>query len=313
VSSVVVYLRLMKIILTGGTGLIGGELSQRLVREGHRLTSLVREARSSSNVATTFVRWDVERGEIENASQLEGHDAVVHLAGESVADGRWTRDKKRRIRDSRVKGTRLLVETLARLRQPPGVFLSASAIGFYGTDRSDEILTEESSPGEDFLAGVCRQWEAEALRAKDFGARVVLLRTGIVLSEKGGALAKMLPIFKMGIGGKLGSGRQFMSWIALTDEVGVICFALENETVRDAVNLTAPHPVTNAEFTETMGRLLSRPTFLRVPRFGLHLALGEMGETALGSLRVLPNKLEAAGYEFEFAELEGALPALLPL
>jgi uncharacterized protein (TIGR01777 family) len=300
----------MEVILTGGTGLIGSELTRRLVREGHRVTSLVRTAKSSSNAATRFVRWDVERGQIENEPQLEAHDAVIHLAGESVADGRWTNKKKQRIRDSRVKGTRLLVEALARLHQPPRVLLSASAIGFYGVDRGDEILTEENPPGQDFLAGVCREWEGEALRAKDFGVRVALLRTGIVLSEKGGALAKMLPIFKSGIGGKLGSGRQFMSWISLTDEVGAICFALENETMRGAINLVAPHPVRNAEFTEIIKHVLGRPAFLRVPRFALHLALGEMAETALASLRVRPAKLEAAGYRFEFAELEAAL---LPL
>ncbi|MDB6147453.1 MAG: epimerase [Spartobacteria bacterium] len=297
----------MKIAITGGTGLIGSELTKSLIREGHQLTSLVREAKLSPDDPTIFVRWDIERGEIESPSKLEAHDAVIHLAGESVAEGRWTEEKKRRIHDSRVKGTRLLVETLVRLKQPPKILLSASAIGFYGADRSDEILTEESSPGADFLAGVSREWEAGALRAKDFGARVVLLRTGIVLSPDGGALRKMLPLFKMGIGGKLGSGRQFMSWIALKDEIAAIRFALVNETVGDAINLTAPHPVTNAEFTETIGRVLSRPTFLRVPPFALRLALGEMAATALGSLRVLPKRLEAAGYQFEFTELENAL------
>jgi len=297
----------MKIILTGGTGLIGRELTTALARDGHQLTSLVREVKSPANHATTFARWDIERGEIEDASQLEAQDAVIHLAGESVAEGRWTEDKKRRIRDSRVKGTRLLVETLARLHQPPKTLVSASAIGFYGADRGDESLTEESGPGSDFLAGVCREWETEAGRAKDFGARVVLLRTGIVLSARGGALGKMLPIFKIGMGGKLGDGRQLMSWISLADEIAAIRFALENKSVHDALNLTAPRPVTNAEFAETMGRMLSRPAFLRVPPFALRLALGEMAATVLGSLRVLPNKLEAAGYQFQFPELENAL------
>jgi uncharacterized protein (TIGR01777 family) len=297
----------MKIIITGGTGLIGRELSRALTRDGHQLTSLVREVKSPSNNSITFARWDIERGEIENPSKLEAHDAAIHLAGESVAEGRWSEDKKRRIRDSRVKGTRLLVETLARLQQPPATLLSASAIGFYGIDRGEEPLSEESGPGGDFLAGVCREWETEALRAEAFGARVVLLRTGIVLSAQGGALGKMLPIFKLGIGGKLGSGRQFMSWISLTDEIAAIRFALENGTVRGALNLTAPRPVTNVEFTETLGRVVSRAAFLNVPRFALRLALGEMAATALGSLRVLPKKLEAAGYRFAFPELEGAL------
>lgn len=297
----------MKIIITGGTGLIGTELTQTLQRDGHQLTSLVRNVKSSPTQGATVVRWDVERGEIENASQLEGHDAVIHLAGESVAEGRWTAERKRRIRDSRVKGTRLLVDALARLNARPRIFLSASATGFYGSDRSAETLTEASAPGGDFLAQVCREWEAEAMRADDFGARVVLLRTGIVLSSKGGALTKMLPIFKMGAGGRLGHGRQFMSWIALADEIGAIRFALENETVREAMNLTAPHPVTNAEFTETLGRVLSRPTLLPVPPFALRLAFGEMGATVLGSLRVLPTRLEAAGYRFELPELDAAL------
>ncbi len=297
----------MKIIITGGTGLIGTELTQTLQRDGHQLTSLVRNVKSSPTQGATVVRWDVERGEIENASQLEGHDAVIHLAGESVAEGRWTAERKRRIRDSRVKGTRLLVDALARLNARPRIFLSASATGFYGSDRNAETLTEASAPGGDFLAQVCREWEAEAMRADDFGARVVLLRTGIVLSSKGGALTKMLPIFKMGAGGRLGHGRQFMSWIALADEIGAIRFALENETVREAMNLTAPHPVTNAEFTETLGRVLSRPTLLPVPPFALRLAFGEMGATVLGSLRVLPTRLEAAGYRFELPELDAAL------
>jgi uncharacterized protein len=299
-----------RFIITGATGLIGGELTQQLAREGHHLTTLVRTAKTPADDATTFVRWDVERGEIEDASQLEGCDAAIHLAGESFAEGRWTEEKKRRIRDSRVKGTRLLVETLERLNRTPKVVLSASAIGFYGADRGDEILTEESAPGAEFLAGVCREWEAEALRANDFGARVVLLRTGIVLSARGGALGKMLPVFKMGLGGKLGSGRQWMSWISLADEVAAVRFALENEAVRGAVNLTAPHPVTNAEFTQTVGRALSRPAFLRLPSFVPHLVLGEMAAMALGSLRVLPKKLEAAGYRFECADLATALRRL---
>jgi hypothetical protein len=300
----------MKIIITGGTGLIGRELTQTLTRDGHQLTSLVRDVKSQSSHGGTFLKWNVERAQIEDTLKLDNHDAVIHLAGQSVAEGRWTEERKRRIRDSRLKGTRLLIETLAGLNHPPKIFLSASAIGFYGTDRGEEILTEESKPGGGFLAGVCRDWEAEAVRAKDFGARVVLLRTGIVLSTSGGALGKMLPVFKMGLGGKLGGAKQFMSWIALMDEIGAIRFALENETVRDAINLTAPYPVTNAEFTETMGRVLSRPTFLRVPAPVLRLALGEMGATILGSLRVLPKRLETAGYQFQFAELENALRAL---
>lgn len=299
----------MRIIITGGTGLIGAKLSEALVRDGHQLMSLVRTAQTSSGSANamTFLRWDIEGAVIEDSSKLEGHDAVVHLAGENVAGGRWTAERKRRIRDSRVRGTRLLVDTLARLNAPPTLFVSASATGFYGADRGDETLTEESAPGEDFLAGVCREWEAEALRANVFGARVVLLRTGIVLSPTGGALAKMLPVFKLGTGGKLGSGQQVMSWIALVDEIAAIRFALGNEGVRGPINLTAPHPVTNVEFTQTLGRVLSRPTVFAVPRIALRLAFGELAETVLGSLRVLPRNLEAAGFRFEFSNLESAL------
>ena len=297
----------MRIIITGGTGLIGGELTDALVRDGHQFTSLVRNARTSSAAATAFLSWDVERGHIEDASRLEGHDAVIHLAGENVAGGRWTAERKRRIRDSRVKGTRLLVDTLKRLKAPPKVFLSGSATGFYGSDRGAETLTEESAPGDDFLAGVCREWEAEALRAQEFGARVVLLRTGIVLSRNGGALAKMLPVFKMGLGGKLGDGRQVMSWIAMPDEIAAIRFALTNEGIRGPINLTAPDPVTNVEFTKTLGRVLSRPTLFAVPGFALRLAVGELADTVLGSLRVLPANLEAAGFRFEFPDFENAL------
>ena len=255
----------MRIIITGGTGLIGTELIESLRRDGHEVTSLVRNTRSAPGGVATLVRWDVERGEIENPAQLEAHDAVIHLAGENVAAGRWTEERKRRIRDSRVKGTRLLVDTLSRLDAPPKVFLSASATGFYGSDRGAETLMETSTRGDDFLADVCRDWEAEALRAQDFGARVVLLRTGMVLSPKGGALAKMLPVFKMGVGGKLGDGRQVMSWIAIADEIAAIRFALANENLSGPINLTAPHPVTNLEFTQTLGRVLSRPTLLAVP------------------------------------------------
>ena len=296
----------MRIVITGGTGLIGTELSEALVRDGHQLTSLVRSS-SKSIDAVTFLRWDVERGEIDDASKLEGHDAVIHLAGENVAGGRWTAERKRRIRDSRVNGTRLLVETLSRLNAPPKVFLSASATGIYGTDRGDETLTEESAAGDDFLADVCREWEAEARRAENFDARVVLLRTGIVLSPKGGALAKMLPVFKAGLGGKLGDGRQVMSWIAIADEIAAIRFALGNAGVRGPINLTAPHPVTNLDFTQTLGRVLSRPTIFAVPRFALRLGFGELADAVLGSLRVLPRNLEAAGFRFEFPNLDNAL------
>jgi uncharacterized protein len=300
----------MRLIISGATGLIGSELTRQLTREGHHVTILVRSGKPANSSATAFVHWDIERDKIEQPSQLENHDAVIHLAGESVAKGRWTSEKKRLIRDSRVKATRLLVETLARLNRPPTSFLSASAIGFYGNDRGDEILTEDSAPGNEFLAGVCREWEAEALRVQDFGARVVQLRTGIVLSGKGGALGNLLPIFRMGLGGKLGNGCQWMSWISMADEVAAIRFALESSSVHGPLNLTAPAPVTNAEFTKTLAGVLSRPGFVLVPAFALRLALGEMAGIALGSLRVLPDKLHAAGYQFKNPDLQSALREL---
>jgi uncharacterized protein (TIGR01777 family) len=304
----------MKIIITGSSGLIGSALAAQLIGEGFTLTCLLRGAKKEHPAfsSASVVRWDVERGAIENPAQLEAHDAVIHLAGENVADGRWTSEKKRRIRDSRVRGTRLLVETLARLQEPPRIFLSASAVGFYG-NRGSEILTEESAVGADFLARVCQDWEAEAERAQRlFGARVVLLRTGVVLSARGGALAKLLPVFKLGGGGKIGDGRQFMSWIALDDEIGAIRHALHDAAINGALNLTAPHPVTNREFTETLARVLERPALFTVPVFALRLVYGEMSEeTILTSQRALPQKLTQSGYEFLYPQLEPALRHLL--
>ena len=302
----------MKIIVTGSTGLVGTALVRSLLSEGHQVTRLVRgDSQTFSAPGTAAVRWDPSKGTVE-AAELEGHDAVVHLAGEPVAGGRWTDEKKRRIRDSRVKSTKLLAETLAGLREKPKVLVSASAIGFYG-NRGGEVLHEESASGEDFLSEVCRDWEKAALPASQAGIRVVHLRIGIVLSADGGALAQMLTPFKLGIGGRMGSGAQYMSWVALDDVVGIIEHALKDEQVRGPVNTVAPAPVTNAEFAKAMGHVLSRPALLPMPAFALRLALGrEMADALLlGGARVEPARLKATGYQFAYPDLEGALRHVL--
>ncbi|MBI5685167.1 MAG: TIGR01777 family protein [Verrucomicrobia bacterium] len=280
----------MKILLTGSGGLVGSALIPRLTVGGHGITRL-----SHSQP------WP----------ELAGHDAVVHLAGENIATGRWTPEKKARIRDSRVQVTRRLCDTVARLASPPRVVICASAVGCYG-NRGDELLREESAPGTGFLAEVCRDWEAATKPAADAGIRVVNLRFGVILSAAGGALAKMLTPFKLGVGGVIGDGRQWMSWVALDDAVGVIGDALANDALRGPVNVVAPQPVTNREFTTALGRVLRRPTMFPAPAFALRLALGEMADALLlSSQRVEPAKLVASGYRFRFPELEGALRHLL--
>jgi uncharacterized protein (TIGR01777 family) len=301
----------MKVIITGATGLIGAALVRALMAEGHSITRLVRgESRATGASDVSEVRWNPDAGTIE-AERLEGHDAAVHLAGEPIAEGRWTDEKKRRIRESRVQGTRLISETLAGLTSKPEVLVSASAIGFYG-DRGDEVLTEESASGDDFLSEVCREWEKATLAASQAGIRVVHLRTGIVLSREGGALAKMLTPFKLGVGGRIGSGRQYMSWIDIEDEVGVIRHALMDKSLRGPVNTVAPHPVTNNEFTKTLGRVLGRPTVFPMPAFAARLAFGEMADALLlAGQRVEPARLKASGYTFAYPELESSLHHVL--
>jgi uncharacterized protein (TIGR01777 family) len=245
-----------------------------------------------------------------DVSALEGIDAVVHLAGENIA-ARWTATQKAKIRDSRVRGTQLLCETLARLSSPPQVLVSASAIGYYG-DRGEEILTEESPPGRGFLPEVCRAWEAATEAAKQRGMRVVILRLGMVLSAAGGALAKMLPPFRLGLGGMVGSGRQYMSWIALDDVVGTIQHAIVTDALQGPTNAVAPQAVTNQEFTRTLGKALGRPTLLPLPAFAARLMFGEMAdELLLASTRVQPTKLLGSGYRFRYPELEDALRHVL--
>ncbi|MBI3300786.1 MAG: TIGR01777 family protein [Deltaproteobacteria bacterium] len=297
----------MKILVTGASGLVGSALVPFLTTGGHAVTRLVR---SQPRTGAAEVRWDPEAGILDTAS-LAGVDAVVHLAGENIAAGRWTAERKARIRDSRVKGTKTLCETLARLAQPPTVLVSASATGYYG-DRGEELLREESASGSGFLAEVCRAWEAATEPAVQKGIRVVLLRIGIVLSPAGGALAKMLLPFKMGVGGVIGSGEQYMSWIGLDDVVGAIHHALMADTLRGPVNAVAPDAVTNREFTKTLGWVLGRPTVFPLPVFAARLAFGEIAdELLLASTRVEPARLAATEYQFRHPDLEGALRYLL--
>jgi uncharacterized protein (TIGR01777 family) len=256
------------------------------------------------------VPWDPAARSIATPG-LEGLDAVVHLAGESIASGRWTAEKKARIRNSRVQGTQVLCEAFGQLARPPQVLVSASAIGYYG-DRGTTVLREESRPGSDFLAEVCRAWEAATAPAVQRGIRVVLLRFGVVLSANGGALAKMLLPFKLGLGGVIGSGQQYMSWIALDDVIGAIQHALSTESLHGPANAVAPHPVTNREFTKTLGRVLRRPTLVPLPAFAARLAFGEMADALLlASQRVEPGRLLQSGYVFRYPELENALRHLL--
>jgi hypothetical protein len=296
----------MHVVVSGSRGLVGSALVPFLTTGGHRVTRLVRGEPAGPDETA----WDPARGLVD-ASRLDGVDAVVHLAGENIAAGRWTPARKAEIRRSRVDGTRALCEALARLPNPPRVLVSASAVGYYG-DRGAEVLTEESGPGNGFLTEVCREWEAATAPASRAGIRVVTLRFGMVLSPCGGALRKLLLPFRLGVGGRLGDGRQFTSWIALDDAVGAIHHALCEESVRGPVNAVAPGPVSNAEFTRALARLLRRPALLPVPAFAARLAFGEMADALLlAGARVLPARLQASGYRFRFPELEGALRHLL--
>ena len=283
--------------------MIGQALSAHLTRSGN---SLIRVVRRPVRPDESAVRWDPEAGAID-AEGLEGADAVVNLAGAGIGDSRWNDDRKRVLVESRTRSTALLARVLAGLDRKPRVFVSASAIGLYG-ERGDEILTEQSPPGDDFLASLCMRWEAETSPAAEAGIRVACARTGIVLSTQGGALPKLLPLFKLGLGGKFGSGAQWWSWITLDDEVRAIAWLLDNE-IRGPVNLTAPAPVTNREFTRVLGTVLSRPARVSVPRFGPKLLLGcERADALLfTSARVRPEALKSSGFAFAHATLEAGL------
>lgn len=297
----------MNIAVTGASGLVGSALVPFLTSAGHRVVRLVR---SLPRAESEGVQWDPDRG-IKDLALLEGLDAAVHLAGANIAEGRWTPERKRLIRKSRVAGTRNLTETLLRLSTPPKVLLCASAIGYYG-DRGDEVLGEESVAGTGFLPEVCKEWEKATHLAEERGVRVIHARLGMVLASHGGALAKMLPPFRFGVGGVLGDGTQYMSWIALDDVVGALHHALVTEQLIGAVNLVAPHAVTNREFTKTLGRILGRPTLLPFPAFAARLAFGEMADALLfSSARVEPRQLLATGYAFRYGVLDAALRHVL--
>jgi len=298
----------MRVAVSGSTGLVGSEVVTVLSSAGHEVVRLVRRVPAPGEKA---VRWNPKEGVVDGM-EIEGLDAVVHLAGENIASGRWNAARKAAIRDSRVTGTRLLCETLAGLARPPKTLVCASAVGYYG-DRGEETLTEGSPPGTGFLAEVCREWEAASAPAARKGIRVVALRIGMVLSPKGGALARMLPLFRAGLGGVIGSGRQYVSWVALEDLAGIVLHALRSGELRGPVNAVAPVPVTNREFTEALGKALSRPTPLPVPAFALRLAVGrEMADALLlASARVVPKRLLDTGYAFRSPELEPALRHLL--
>ncbi|MGI8918628.1 MAG: TIGR01777 family oxidoreductase [Pyrinomonadaceae bacterium] len=296
----------MRIVISGSHGLVGKALIKALEADGHEIYRLVRHAPNSEKE----IEWSPDRYSIA-ISRIEGFDAVYHLAGESIASGRWNDEKKRKIRESRTKGTKLLADALANLSAPPKTLISASATGYYG-DRGDELLTETSPPGKGFLADVCTEWEQATEHARVKGVRVVNTRFGIILDKEGGALAKMLTPFRMGIGGRIGDGKQWMSWIALDDVIGALKFALNEESMNSPVNFVAPNPVTNAEFTKTLGRVLSRPTLFPIPEFGVRLAFGEMADALLlSSQRVEPAILKQSGFKFRFADLPSTLQAVL--
>lgn len=297
----------MDVVISGASGMIGAALSASLQADGHRVLRLVRGGVTGGDA----IGWDPAAGRID-APALEGVDAVVNLAGEGIGEKRWSDEQKREIRESRLRGTAALAGAIASREHKPRVFVSGSAVGYYG-DRGDEILTESSAPGTDYLAEVCVAWEAETRPATEAGVRTVLTRTGIVLDKTGGALARMLLPFKLGVGGKQGSGKQWMSWISLADHIGALRHAIDNDAVSGPANLVSPNPVTNADFAHTLGGVMYRPTILPTPLFPLKARFGaELVESLLlAGQRAEPTRLMATGYEFTFASLDAALRAIL--
>ncbi len=296
-----------RVAVLGATGLLGGALRQTLRAKGAEVIGFSRSERSG---AGQWARWNPDAGEIDRDA-LGGVQVVVNLAGEDLSQGRWTRDRKQRLWDSRIKSTELLASTLAALDTPPRVLVNASAIGFYG-DRGDEAVDEASAPGDGFLSELCRAWEAATEPAREAGVRVVLMRYGVILTPSGGALARMLGPFRLGVGGRLGAGTQRFPWIALPDAVGATRFVMTREEIEGPVNVVAPESVTNRQLTDTLGAVLRRPTVLPVPSFALSLAMGEMArEAVLAGANVRPRQLEVSGYRFEFPRLQDALGAMV--
>jgi uncharacterized protein (TIGR01777 family) len=297
----------MKILVTGSSGLVGSDLVPYLKKEGHEIKKLVRSAIVTEDGA---ICWDPQHCEV-NPDDFEGYDVLINLAGENIASGRWTPEKKRKIKDSRVLGTHIICELLARLKDPPKLVINASAVGFYG-NRDDELLHEGSSPGTGFLSEVCQEWEAATEPAEKRGIRVVKIRLGVVLSPKGGVLARLLTPFKWGVGGVVGSGKQYMSWIHIQDLAEAIEFIIDNETISGPVNLVAPEAVTNRKFTKTLGQVLHRPTIFPLPAPIARLALGEMAdELLLSSTRVSPDVLLQHNFSFNYPTLKEALVNLI--
>src|SRR5579884_1712991 len=304
----------MNILMTGASGLVGSALVKTLVEEGHTISRLVRsENQPARNMRGVIdIPWDPRTGEISNSANADvsqiysSTDAVINLAGAPIAGGRWTEKRKALLRSSRIDTTRSLVRAIANMKKRPKVLISASAIGYYG-DRGDEVLTENSAPGTDFLGIVAKTWEEEALKAEELGLRVVRARLGVVLARDGGALPQMMRAFKFGLGGKLGSGCQWMSWITLEDVVGIVRMALATDDLRGAINFVSPEPVRNTDFASALGRAMHRPSILAAPAFGLKIVMGEMSDIVLASTRVIPQALQQHGYSFLHTDLDEAL------
>jgi uncharacterized protein (TIGR01777 family) len=299
----------MKLVISGASGFIGSALVQRLSQRSDSLKLLSRKPRSPAGASNReWLVWEpgVPGGWEES---VDGADGVVNLAGEGIAEKRWTERQKELIRSSRIDSTRALVQAIAKAKEKPKFLINASAVGYYGP-RGDETLTEESAPGKDYLARVCLSWEAEAKKAQDYGVRVALLRTGIVLGKGRGALAKMVTPFKFFVGGRLGSGKQWMPWIHIEDEIGLIFFLIENSSAQGNFNATAPNPVTMEEFCKVLGKVLNRPSWAPVPASVLTLLLGEMADLVLAGQKALPQAAQKSGYEFKYPNLLGALESL---
>ena len=299
----------MRTLVTGATGFVGRRLLSKLEDPGVVTRNASKTKAKLGKTVGEILEWDVAAHSMELAEGAE-YPAVINLMGESIAEGRWTDEKKKRIRDSRVLGTRNLVDSLIQSGRLPNVFVSASAVGFYG-DPGNDIVTEQHIVGEGFLSEVCQQWEAEALRIADHGVRVVLVRIGIVLGKEGGALEKMVPLFRWGLGGKLGDGQQWMPWIHVDDLVNLIVWSINTDQVSGPINAVAPNPVRNIDFTRGLAAAVGRPAFLPAPKFGLRIALGEFAESLFFSQRVVPEKALTNGFNFQFKDLESALAEIV--